>query len=179
MLFLFITCMLFATDYSKVTLKTNPAFVPKVSESALTCKQVDLLAFHPPTFSSSEDEWLLCLCPVLALRHYVNRMKALRNKGKPISRQCLSHWVVEAVILGYNSMGLGPLEGLRAHSTRGMATSWVLFKGVLVQNICAALSWASPHTYGRFYRLDVTEPSLAHSVLNVLKNKTTKQNALS
>lgn len=134
--------------------------MPKVSESSL-CKQVDLLAFHPLTFSSSEDEWLLCLCPVLALRHYVNKMKALRNKGKPISRQCLSHWV----------MGLGPLEGLRAHSTRGMATSMALFKGVSVQNICAALNWASPHTYVRFYRLDITEPSLAHSVLNVLKKK--------
>ncbi|XP_048059471.1 uncharacterized protein LOC125276089 [Megalobrama amblycephala] len=173
------SCMQFATDYSRVTLKTNPAFVPKVSESALACKQVDLLAFHPQPFSSPEDERLHCLCPVRALRHYVDRTKALRNsnqlfvswadshKGKPISRQRLSHWVVEAIIVSYNSMGLCPPEGLKAHSTRGMATSWALFKGVSVQDICAAASWASTHTFVRFYRLDVTEPSLAHSVLSV------------
>ncbi|XDV34342.1 hypothetical protein PO909_004509 [Leuciscus waleckii] len=34
------SCMQFAMDYSRVTFKTNPAFVPKVSESALACKEV-------------------------------------------------------------------------------------------------------------------------------------------
>ncbi|XP_055053994.2 uncharacterized protein [Misgurnus anguillicaudatus] len=173
------SCMVFATDLSRVIFKTNPAFIPKVSESALACKQVDLMAFHPPPFSSPEEERLHCLCPVRALSCYVNRTRAIRknnqlfvswadtHKGKPISRQRLSHWVVEAIILSYNSRGLTPPAGLRAHSTRGMATSWALFKGVSVQDICAAASWASPHTFVRFYRLDVTEPSLAHSVLSV------------
>ncbi|CAM4736218.1 unnamed protein product, partial [Leuciscus chuanchicus] len=58
------SCMQFAMDHSRVTLKTNPAFVPTVSESALACKQVDLLAFHPQPFSTSEDARLHCLCPV-------------------------------------------------------------------------------------------------------------------
>lgn len=95
----------------------------------------DLQAFHPQAFSSSEDERLHCSCPVRAPRHYVDRMKALRksnqlciswadsHKGKSISSQSLSHWGVEAIILGYNSMGLGPPEGLRA-------TSWEPFMGV-------------------------------------------------
>ncbi|XP_073683991.1 uncharacterized protein [Garra rufa] len=173
------SCMQFAMDCSRVSLKTNPAFVPKVSDSALACNQVDLIAFHPPPFSSPEEERLHCLCPVRALRCYVNRTKTLRkssqlfvswansHKGKPISRQRLSHWVVEAIIVGYNSRGLEAPGGLKAHSTRGLSTSWALFKGVSVPDICAAASWASPHTFVRFYRLDVTEPSLAHSVLSV------------
>ncbi len=108
-------CMQFAMDYSRVTLKTNPAFVPKVSESALACKLVDLLAFHPPPFSSSEDEWLHCLCPVRALRMWTERKFcsnrlfvswADSHKGKPISRHRLSHWIVEAIISAYNSLGL-------------------------------------------------------------------------
>ncbi|KAL7851538.1 hypothetical protein AOLI_G00218940 [Acnodon oligacanthus] len=57
------------------------------------------------------------------------------------------------------------LEGLRAHSTRGMATSWALFRGVSVQDLCTAASWASGNTFVRFYRLDVTGPPLAHAVL--------------
>ncbi|KAI2645853.1 Transposon Ty3-G Gag-Pol polyprotein [Labeo rohita] len=171
------SCMQFTMDYSRVSLKTNPAFVPKVSESALAYNQVDLMAFHPPPFSSPEEERLHCLCPVRALRCYVNRTKALQksnqlfvswadsHRGKPISRQRLSHWIVEAIIVGYNSMGLSPPEGLRAHSTQGLASSWAWFKGVSIRDICAAASWASPHTFVKFYKLDVTEPSLAHSVL--------------
>ncbi len=48
-----------------------------------------------------------------------------------------------------------------------MATSWALFIGISIQEICAAASWSSPYTFACFYRLDVTELSLAHSVLGV------------
>ncbi len=88
-------------------------------------------------------------------------------KGKPISRQRLSHWVVEAILLCYNNTNLEPPIGLREHSTRGMASSCVLFKGISIQEICVAASWFSRHTFARFYSLDVTEHSLAHSVLGV------------
>ncbi len=83
-----------------------------------------------PPFSSPEEERLHCLCPVPALRCYVNRTKALRksnkllvsraysHSSKSISHQCLSHRVVEVIIVGYNSLGLSPPEGLRALSTR-------------------------------------------------------------
>ncbi len=74
-------------------------------------------------------------------------------KGKPISRQRLSHWVVEAILLCYNNTNLEPPIGLQAHLTSGMASSCVLFKGISIQEM--------------FYSLDVTEPSLAHSVLGV------------
>ena len=50
---------------------------------------------------------------------------------------------------------------------QGMATPWALFRGISVSNICATASWASPHTFIWFYRLDMTVPSPAHSVLSV------------
>ncbi len=46
-------------------------------------------------------------------------------------------------------------------------TCLALFKGVSFQDIFAAACCASPHTIVRFYRLDVTEPLLAHSILSV------------
>ncbi len=137
---------------------------------------MDLLAFHPPPFSSPEEERLHSLCPVRALYMYVQRTHTLRKsnqlfvswadlyKGKPISRHRLSHWVVKAIVLCYNNVNMEPPIGLRAHSTRGMATSWELFRGISIQEICEAASWSS---LARFYRLDVTEPSMAHSVLGV------------
>ena len=170
-------CLQFAPGLTKVCLRSNPAFVPKVVESAYRCPTVELSAFHPPPFSSAEERELNTLCPVRALHVYMSRTAEFRrddqlfvswatpHKGKPLSRQRLSHWIVEAISLAYRGKGLQPPQGLRAHSTRGMATSWALFRGVSVQEICAAASWATPHTFVRFYRLDVSKPSLAQAVL--------------
>ena len=95
---------------------------------------------------------------------------ATPHRGKPLSRQRLSHWIVEAISLAYESRGLQPPHGLRAHSTRGMATSWALFRGVSVHDICAAASWATPHTFVRFYRLDVSGPSVSQAVLETISS---------
>uniref|UniRef100_UPI003AAF0CD6 uncharacterized protein n=1 Tax=Centroberyx gerrardi TaxID=166262 RepID=UPI003AAF0CD6 len=173
------SCLQFSPDYGKVMLHPNPAFVPKVSDSAYSCPTLVLLAFHPLPFAEKSEKRLNSLCPVRALRIYVDRTKGLRksnqlfvswapsHRGRALTCQRLSHWVVEAIILAYESRGLQPPESLRAHSTRSMATSWALFRDISVRDICAAASWASPHTFIRFYRLDVTEPSLAQSVLSV------------
>ena len=173
------TCMQFLRGNSKVLLKPNPAFVPKVFDSALSYRPIELLAFHSPPFSSQEQERLNALCPVRALRVYVDRTAGFRKSeqlfvscatshlGKPLSKQRLSHWIVGAIAMAYNSVGLEPPIGLRAHSTRGMSASWALFQGVSVEEICAAASWATPHTFARFYRLDVTAPNLSHTVLSV------------
>lgn len=170
-------CLQFAPGRSRVRFCPNPAFVPKVLDSAFRCSTVELEAFHPPPFSSEEERRLHGLCPVRALHVYVSRTAALRkvdqlfvscaapHKGKPVSSQRLSHWIVEAISLAYTCKGVVPPQGLRAHSTRGVATSWALFRGVSVGDICAAASWASPHTFVRFYRLDVSSASLAQAVL--------------
>lgn len=73
---------------------------------------------------------------------------------------------MEAISLALNSRGLPLSHGVRVHSTRAVATSWVLFKGVPVSDICAAGSWCSPHIFVQFYRLDMTAPSVVHSVVS-------------
>ncbi len=42
-----------------------------------------------------------------------------------------------------------------AHSTRGVASSQALFRGVPLEDICVAAGWPSLHTFVRFYNLDV------------------------
>ena len=172
-------CMQFSRGDTKVLLKPNPVFTPKVLSSSLSYHPIELYAFYPPPFSSEEQEKLNTLCPVRALRAYVDRTAGIRKSdqlfvswakprvGKPITKHRLSHWIVEAITLAYSSKGLTAPAGLRAHSTRGMAASWALFKGVPMEQICAAASWSSPHTFVKFYKLDVTAPTLAHSVLAV------------
>lgn len=172
------SCSKFSLSGDKVFLKPNPAFMPKCFP-AFTSEVLELSAFHPPPFTSLEDQRLNALCPVRALQAYMTRTNAFRKSdqlfvswapphlGSPILKQRLSHWVVDAITMAYKAKGVQPPRGIRAHSTRGLATSWALFRGVSLQDICSAASWASPHTFVRYYRLDVTSTSVAHSVLGV------------
>ncbi|XP_024865142.1 uncharacterized protein LOC108244802 [Kryptolebias marmoratus] len=73
------TCLQWAPGLSKVCLRPNPAFVPKVMETSYRCSMVELPAFHPPPFSSAEEERLNCLCPVRTLRAYVDRTAGFRR----------------------------------------------------------------------------------------------------
>ncbi|XP_070409520.1 uncharacterized protein [Nothobranchius furzeri] len=170
------SCTKFSQGDSKVALLPNPTFMPKVLGA---CSPISLVSLCPPPFSSVEQQNLHALCPVRALRIYMDRTENMQKSnqlfvswaknrlGKPISKQGLSHWIVGAISLAYNSKGALPPESLHAHSTRGLSSSWARFKGVSIQEICALASWTSPHTFTRFYKLDVTTPSLAHSVLGM------------
>ena len=157
-----------------VSLRPNPAFLPKVITPQTVNQVLELAAFH-----SDGTEGLSTLCPVRALRAYVDRTQALRgtgtqlfvcyggkNFGLPLSKQRLSHWLVDTISAAYASLGQ-PVPGkVVAHQTRGMATSWAALKGVSMAEICAAASWAAPCTFARFYRLNVaSQISLGSTVL--------------
>ncbi len=82
------------------------------------------------------DPAIALLCPVRALRIYVDRTQSFRisdqlfvcfggqQKGRAVSKQRLAHWIVEAIVLAYQARRLPCPLGVRAHSTRGVASSW-------------------------------------------------------
>ena len=173
-------CMRFADDGGKVVFKPNSAFVPKNPQAPIT--PTELAAFHPPPFASEEDRRLHCLCPVRALRLYVQRTAAPDRpcqlfvslgpkSGKAVAKSTLSRWIVDAIRLAYTSRGAAVPDGLRAHSTRGMSASWALCRGVSIQDVCAAASWSSPSTFATYYNLDVAAASMAHAVLGVASTR--------
>lgn len=109
---------------------------------------------------------------------YVKRTAAFRRtdqrfvswasprKDKPLSSQRLSHWIVEAITLTYKCKGARLTQGVRAHSIWGMASSWVLFGGMLVQYICTeAVGLHLTHLCAFTQRPDVAHQSLPHAVL--------------
>ncbi len=161
------TCMDFTPDLVKVTLRPRPGYVPKVLSSLFRSQVVTLHSFHPPPFASSEDERLHMLCPVRALKLYVDHSKVWRKtsqllvcfgvgrRGFATSKQRISHWVRDAISLAYEARNLPSPLSLRAHSTRGVASSQALFRGVPLEDICVAAGWSSPHTFVRFYNLDI------------------------
>ena len=111
------------------------------------------------------------LCPVRALQAYVSRTQSLRRtdqlfvchaervRGSSLSKQRLSHWIVDTIHLAYSLAGRPQPVGVVAHSTRGTATSRALLRGVPLSEVCAAASWASSATFARFYSINVATPS--------------------
>lgn len=89
--------------------------------------------------------------------------KSLRKL--PVTKQRLSRWIADGMALAYASISLQCPIGVRAHSTRGMASSWAWFSGVSIGDICAAAGWSLPSTTTRFYNLEV--PVLQAQILSV------------
>ncbi|KAL0161520.1 hypothetical protein M9458_045245, partial [Cirrhinus mrigala] len=146
------SCLEFGPGDSKVILKPRHGYVPKVPSTPFRA-QVVMLSALP---SSEGNQELSLLCPVRALRMYIERSAPFRqsdqlfvcfggrNKGHPVTKQRLSRWIVDAITLAYSSLGLECPVGVRAHSTRGVASSWAWSSGVSIAEICAAAGWASP-----------------------------------
>ncbi len=156
-------CLVFGPVYSHVVLRPRPGYVPKVPTTPFRDQVVNLQALP----SEEADPALALLCPVRALRIYVTRTRSVRSseqlfvchggqqKGKAVSKQRLVHWVVEAVALAYQSQGEPCPLGVRAHSTRSVASSHALAHGASLADICRAAGWATPNTFARFYNLRV------------------------
>ncbi len=155
-------CLVFGPVYSHVVLRPRPGYVP--IPTTPFCDQVVNLQALP---SEEADPALALLFTIRALRIYVDRTQSFRSseqlfvchrgqqEGKAVSKQRLAHWIVEAVALAYQSQGeLCPL-GVRAHSTRSVASSHALAHGASLADICRAAGWATPNTFARFYSLRI------------------------
>lgn len=162
------SCLKWAPDGSGVTLWPNTAFVPKVLSHS-QCNQPLRLARFQSTAEGTEDRAKL-LCPVRALEAYIAATTAVRQSdqlfvcyggprlGCPLSKQRLSHWIVEVICHTYKAGGCPLPARIKAHSARSISTSWAALKGVSLEEICAAASWSSPSTFTRFYNVNVASP---------------------
>lgn len=134
--------------------------------SNLACSTV-LQAFCPPPFQTSDQEILNLLCPVRALDSYGHRAAqwcksdqllvcfGSPRPGPPASKQRISKRIIKAISLAYEAHSLPLPLAIRAHSTRSMVASKALLSGVSLQEVCDAVGWVSPHTFIRFYSLDL------------------------
>ncbi len=76
-------------------------------------------------------------------------------QGQAVSKQRLAKWVVRLIELAYHNAGMTPPQGVVAHSTSGVATSWALFRGASLEDVSAAAGWSSSMTFVKFYWLRV------------------------
>ncbi len=151
---------MFGPAYSHVVLRPRPGYVPKVPTTPFLSEVVNLQALP----SEEADPALALLCPVRAFHIYVDRTRSSeqlfvchggQQKGKAISKQRLPHWIVDDVTLAYQSQGEPCPLGVRAQSTRSVASSYALAHGASLADICRVAGWSTPNTFARFYSLCV------------------------
>ncbi len=115
-LFVSESCTEFAPDLVKAFLRPRPGYVPKVLSTAFRLQVVVLQALSPSPSSEGDD--LHLLCPVRALKMYVDRSSQWRQslqllvcfgadlKGLAASKHTISHWFRDAISLAYEVRSL-------------------------------------------------------------------------
>ncbi len=110
-------CLEFGPNDSKVILKPWLVYVPKML-STLFRAQVIALSALSVLSPSTDDQKFPLLCPVRALRVYIEHSASYRRseqhfvsfgkraKGRHVTKQIISSWLVDAITLAYSSLGL-------------------------------------------------------------------------
>ena len=120
---------------------------------------------------SDKDERLLC--PVRAVRYYLERTKQFRpsckhlfistgQEKKGISRNTISFWIRTVIDHGYSSASEDDCRAVKvsAHKVHSIASSMPFKKNVAVSQILQAGTWKSQSTFTKFYLREVTHKSL-------------------
>ncbi len=122
---------------SKVTLWPNTSFFTKVLSSNYVNTPVILPAFHSVDLQVRQE-----LYPVRSLHVYVDRTDPWRttdqlfvcfsdrDKGSPVSKSRLAHWITEVITSSYASAHKVLPNPVKCHSTCSVATSWAALRGV-------------------------------------------------
>ncbi len=105
-------------------------YVPKSLSTPFKIQTVSLSALSSESAASSEADAQTSVCPVRALRIYIDRSASFRQsnqlfvcyggcaRGRAVSKQRLSHWIVDAITAAYTNQGLECPLHIRGHSTR-------------------------------------------------------------
>ena len=158
------------SDWSKVSLFPSPSFLSKnqlAKEGPESVAPVVIPALAPTLDKSLKSD--RSLCPVRALRYYLDRMSDLRQRkelvfvsfkkgfDKDISPATISSWIKQTVILCYelSDQQAHTLHQVKAHDVRAFAASKAFQSGVSLEQILAACHWKSHNTFTQFYLKDV------------------------
>lgn len=151
-----------------VHLLPNPSFLAKNQSESFSPDHIFLPSMST-TSSVREDRFI---CPVRALKWYIEKTKSIRKSDAlfliprspytPASKDTISRWLVEII-----APFAAPDDSPKAHDVRAHASSIAWFRGVPLQDIMRAASWKTPSTFVASYLTNVVSPEalFASSVL--------------
>ncbi|KAJ8024145.1 hypothetical protein HOLleu_36791 [Holothuria leucospilota] len=142
-----------------VHLLPNPSFLAKNQSESFSPDHIFLPSMST-TSSVREDRFI---CPVRALKWYIEKTKSIRKSDAlfliprspytPASKDTISRWLVEII-----APFAAPDDSPKAHDVRAHASSIAWFRGVPLQDIMRAASWKTPSTFVASYLTNVVSP---------------------
>ena len=165
----------------KASLRTVSEFLPKCASDWHRRQSIELPSFYHIHNTTVVERNFHNMCPVRALKFYIDRTKELRKsdqlfvlhsppkRGFPASKSTISRWIVDLIRHAYAVLGKSFPSVPHAHQTRAVATSWADFAKCNIQEITRAAMWSSSSTFVKHYKIDIFhdhENSLSHKVLS-------------
>ncbi len=110
----------------------------------------------------------LSLCPVRALRHYVDRTKSFRcgrkrlflscnsKRHKDITKNTVSMWIRATILHAYEDDGLSPPRASNPHELRAMAATMSLHCNTALTDILTGCFWSTDTVFADHYLRDVS-----------------------
>ena len=102
------------------------------------------------------------LCPVRALRYYLDRTRSLlfisfkKGHTSDLRPATLSSWLKQTILLCYKQADQQALVQVKAHDIRAFAASKAFYGGVSLDQIMQACHWKAHNTFTNFYLKDLT-----------------------
>lgn len=150
----------------RIILRLHPTFLPKVVSRFHRQQEIILPSFCPNPTSEKEREFH-CLDVRRCVIAYLQATQSFRksdhlllqfqgpNKGQMASKITIARWIKIAISTCYLLKEKTPPAGIRAHSTRAVATSWAESASTSIEQICKAATWSNPSTFFKHYKLDI------------------------
>ena len=157
-------------NWSEVTVSPSPAFLAKnqlASDGPDSIKPVVIPALTTMLDSSLVED--KSLCPVRALKVYLEKTKSMR-KGKALlfvslregyskdfTRITISQWIKHTIQTCYQSSDTADQQvtQVRAHDVRAMAASLAFKGGISLEQVLSSCYWKSHNTFTNFYLKDI------------------------
>lgn len=158
-------------NWSKVIIEPSNRFIAKnqLARDGTAILQPIVIPSLSATLGRdlSEDR---SLCPVRALRYYLDRTKDLRGNREllfishrtghktEIHKNTISSWLVQTIrqCLQHCSDDSARLCHVKSHDIRALAASWAFKSGVALDDVMKACSWKAHNTFTSFYLKDVS-----------------------
>ena len=142
-----------------------PEFIAK-TDTGVHCTPREFRIKSLTSIVGSADEELL-LCPVRALRHYLQRTSsdarprnlflAVKGPSRPMSKAAISYFLRDTIKSAHEAVSASTcLEvKVKAHDIRGIAASMLLWKNCSVPSILQAARWRTHSVFADHYLRDV------------------------
>ncbi len=148
-----------------MTLLCQPGFLAKTQLPSIAPKPFTIPSLSKDFGSDDPDRYL---CPVRALKFYLDRVKPSRGSRSrlflpvrgngDISAATISRWIASVIRLAYSQISDQELSHLRAkpHEVRALSASWAFVNHAPLDDILSAAVWRKPSTFSSFYLRDMS-----------------------